>query len=402
METQNTNPYSKIQTGFIIFLGIGWFVLACKKGPIVAIDTINHYSPWADALIKYNFNIIDYINNTEGRSVPLLSYFWAFTIALNKLLLGENWGYGIITLNVLAGVLNATLLFNITWSTTKNPACSIFAGLALVLCYDIHQWMPLILGDTLYSAISFSVFFLILSVYQQSSNTQKCFVGIAAITGVGLFFRHAGLILLLFVILSLLLIFVFELRAANATKRHRFIRRLALSLCLILPAVILCHSYVMFHPEVWPFPFLKNWLFMISQLCKQGIIIYARPETYHFPPSNLLDMALVTLNKLAALFYISVKAFSLRHTLGNYIFFLPVYALSIFSIVQLFKKENGPSSSIWQAIFLCVFYIFFIAFFTALNNVDFDLRYRVYFLLPLVLLATLGLHELVNKFSKKI
>jgi hypothetical protein len=89
------------------------------------------------------------------------------------------------------------------------------------------------------------------------------------------------------------------------------------------------------------------------------------------------------------------------HALLNYLFFLPIYVLSVFSISLLYKKESGLSSISWWTIFSCFIFILLFAFFHSFQQIDFDLRYRVPCLLPLVLLAALGLNELINGFSKK-
>ncbi len=68
-------------------------------------------------------------------------------------------------------------------------------------------------------------------------------------------------------------------------------------------------------------------------------------------------------------------------------------------VVQL--TGAGLSSSIRWIIFLCVSYILMVAIFISFNLVDFDFRYRVPGIPALILLATLGLNELINKFCKK-
>ena len=177
--------------------------------------------------------------------------------------------------------------------------------------------------------------------------------------------------------------------------------RCALFACVFIPAVIIFHSYFMLHPDKWPFSFLSSTVSYIASDYQRGIVIYDHPETYHFPSHNILSYSLISAHKIVAFFYINVDSYSFRHGLLNYIFFLNTYGFSIFATTKLFKKDNGPSPEKWWCIFSCVLFIFLFAFFHALEQIDFDFRYRVPCLLPLILLATLGLNEFINSFCKR-
>lgn len=360
------------------------------------------YSRLADTLIEYNFDIFNYLENVHFVT-PLFFYSnWVAILAFSKVLLVENWGLGVVVLNLLAGIFAAFLLLKTSWVITGKPACAIFVGLLLLLCHDYYLWIPYVLSDTLFSLISFSIFILTISFYQRPSEYLKRVVGVMILFSLAIFFRPTWPPLLLFTALSIPLIFIFQPIATDSIKRHNFIVGCVLFACVFIPIIIFCHSYFMMRPEKWDFPFLGEWISQIAKDYSQGFIIYQRPETYHATPHSILDYAFISLHKMVAFFYISVKAYSFAHSLLNYIFFLPVYGLSLWAIVQLFKKDNGPSPSHWWCIFSCVTYIFFFTFFHSLQQIDYDFRYRVPSLLPLIFLATLGLNELMNSFSKRI
>ena len=234
MKTINTTTYSKIQTAFIVLIGIALSLFVYKKGVIIPVDTIFIWAPMADVLIENNFNPVELSNNVELRATPILYFFWISTIALNKLWFGENWAVGVVVLNCFAGIFVVPLLAKTILAVTKKPSCSIFAGIALILCYDFHQWIPVALSETLFACISFSIFFLILSTYQRPSEPRNRIAGILILLGFALFFRPAGPPLVIFAVFSLSLIFFFNLRSADAAKRHNFIRGLALFLCCAL------------------------------------------------------------------------------------------------------------------------------------------------------------------------
>jgi hypothetical protein len=157
----------------------------------------------------------------------------------------------------------------------------------------------------------------------------------------------------------------------------------------------------MLDPEKWPFQFFKDWILYVAKDYPLGIVVYARPETYHSIPNGILDYLFITLSKLISFFAFDFDGYSKMHALLNYVFFLPIYSLSIFSIALLYKKESGLSPSNWWTIFSCFIFVALFAFFHSLQQIDYDLRYRVPCLLPLVLLATLGFNEFMIRFSKK-
>lgn len=395
-----TIQYPKILAIYIFLLAIPWSLYAYSRGVVMSPDS-GRYSLWADTLLKHNFNILKFSEHVDFVVPPIFYYNWVAVMAFSKVFLGENWGIGIVVLNLVVGIFIATILFKTTWVTTGKLSCAIFAGLLLLLCHDFLLWIPFVLSDTLFSSLCFSIFILIINLYQQPAEHLNKVVGIGILLGIILFFRPSWPPLLIFVILSIPLIFFFSLKADDPSKRQNFIIRFTLLACVFIPAIIFLHSYIMLHPDKWPFPFLDRTISFVALDYQQGIVIAARPETHHSPSNNILAYAFITLHKLVAFFYINVDGYSFKHALLNYIFFLPVYGLSILATVKLFKKDNGPSPENWWRIFSCLLFIFLFAFFHALEQIDFDFRYRLPCILPLILLASLGLNELINDFFQK-
>jgi hypothetical protein len=406
MGPSKTNPYLKIQTGYIILpsilLGIAWFLFVNYKGIILPIDTIKVWGPLADFLIENNFSIFALSSSSdEFQAIPIPYFLWISTVALNKLLLGDNWAAGVVLLNLLAGVFVAVLLLKATWTSTRKPACMIFTGLALALCYDFIQWIPFVLSETLYTSISFSIIYLVISLYQQPSEPQKRATGVLVLVVIALFFRPSAPPVLFFTIASLSMVFFFNLSTADIAKRHKFILCFSLYSCLIAITIGLVHSYLMFHVDQWPFPIFRDLADYTSAGFRIGEVQNGRIGTYHFPPENILDYSLIIVHRIFVFFAVDTKLFSPAHSLANYIFFIPVYGLSVFALAQIFKNENGPSTINWCLIFLCGSYILIVAFFHSLLLVDYDWRYRTPCMPVLILLATLGLNELINKFPQK-
>jgi len=389
---------------FIIMLIIAWSLLVYYKGVVVAIDNIELHIPWADALIKDNFNIFKFLSNDEIPTPPspMFYFSWVTILAFNRLLLGENWAFGIVALNLLSGIVFAVLLLKVTWFTTRKLVCVIFAGLALLLCYDFHQWIPVTLSDISFTALCSLIFFLIIRIHQEPSETKMRFVGIIVLAVISLLFRPSAPPVFFFALVSLAIAFFVNLKTANTAKRRSFFLRFILFHCFMTPVILFLHSYVMYQPDKWPFSFLQDLFYSFSRMYHMGIVQFGRLETYHFPPTDILDYTLITLHKFTAFFNFDFIHYSLKHSVLNYIYFIPIYGLSIFAITQLFKEESSLTPSNWWYIFLCASYIFYYAFYHSLNIVDYDSRYRIVCMLPLILLATLGLNELINIVSKKI
>ena len=198
--------------------------------------------------------------------------------------------------------------------------------------------------------------------------------------------------------------FFFGLKSTDPGERHNFITRFTLLACIFIPATIFYHSYIMLRPDQWPFDFLTRTAIYVAGDYQLGVIVHDGYLASYHPdfPNNILSFALLSVQKFFAFFTIAAESYSFRHKLFNYILFLPVYGVSIWAIASLFKKDNGPSHSNWWSIFSCALFIFLFAFFHSISQIDGDYRFTAPVRLPLILLAALGLNELINGFSKKV
>jgi hypothetical protein len=395
---------ARVQYISIFLISVVWALIAFTKGVKFSPDS-NIYSGFGDLLIKYDFNYFDFYAHAEVRSTPLPFYFsWITVVAITKVLFGANWDVAIVAINYLAAIYTLTLILKTTQMVTRNLICVVFVGVALIFCYDYYMWVRYVLSETLFASICFSILFLSISLFKDSSRPQKRIAGGLILLVIALFFRPTSPPLVAFILLSILFCFIFKLSASDANKRYQLIISFTFFASVVLASALLIHSYIMLNPENWPFSSfnrLQKWFLIISRDYQSGIIVYARPETYHPIPNDILDYALITLSKFISFFAFDYNGYSKMHALVNYVFFLPIYVLSVFSIAQLYKKESGLSSISWWTIFSCFIFIVLFAFFHSLQQIDFDHRYRVPCLLPLVLLAALGLNELINGFSKK-
>jgi len=390
----------RVQIIGIVLVSTVWALMAFKKGVTFSADS-SIYSDYADLLIKHNFNYFDFLAQTNFVTPIALYSAWITIVATAKVLFGNNWGIAIVVINYIAAVFTLALILKATRMITGKPACVIFVSIALIFCYDFQMWISYVLADTLFASICFLIIYISLSLFQNPSEPQKRITSCLILTGIAIFFRPVSPPLIVFIFLSILLGFIIKLGTNSTNKRYSLIMNLTLFACVALTAVLLLHSSIMLNPENWPFQSFKGWILVISDNYNRGIVVSGRPETFHAIPNGILDYLLITLSKLLSFFAIDCDGYSKLHALISYVFFLPVYTLSAFSITLLYKKENGIKPINWWTTFSCFTFIVLFSLFHSLNSIDFDFRYRLPCLLPLVLLATLGLSELLEAASLK-
>ena len=388
---------NRIQFIGIILVSIILGLIILMKGVKFSYDSVTN-SSLADLLIKHNFNYFDFLASLNNE-IPIVLYSaWITLVAITKVIFGDNSGTAIVVLNYIAVVYTLVLILKATRMVTEKSVCVIFACIALIFCYEFHLWITYVLSDILYASLCFSIIFISLSLFQDPSRPQVR-IGICLIlVGIAMFWRPLFPPLTVFIFFSMFGLILRRI-ANDMNKRHFLIINLTLFACVALTATLWVHSHILINPESWPFLSFKRWILQVSREYSLGVIVYGRPETFHPIPVGILDYFLMTLSKLFFFFAIDFDGYSKGHAIINYVFFVPIYALSAFSFAQLYKRENGLSSMKWWIIFSCSVFIALFAIFHSLNQIDYDLRYRVPCLPPLVLMATIGLNELLEKLK---
>jgi hypothetical protein len=397
--TENSQM-DRVQNICIAMASAFWALMVFIKGVKFSPDS-SSYSKYGDLLIKYDFNYFDFLAHTEDVAPIALYSAWITIVAITKVIFGANWGIAIVAINYIAAIYTLILILKATRMVTRSQACIIFVSVALIFCYDFYMWIHYVLSDTLFASICFSIIFFCISLFYKPSEPQKRIAISVILSGITLFFRPTSPPLMVFIFLTILFGCVFKVGASDANQRSRLIIWFTFLACVVITPVLLLHSYIMLYPESWPFPFLNNYIPYIAGDYQLGIIVFSRPETYHAIPNGILDCVLITLSKFIYFFAFDFDGYSKMHVFLNYVFFLPIYAFSAFSITLLYKKAGGLSPINWWTIFSCFIFIVLFALFHSFQQIDYDLRYRVPCLFPLMLLATLGFNELIKSFSNK-
>ncbi len=87
----------------------------------------------------------------------------------------------------------------------------------------------------------------------------------------------------------------------------------------------------------------RSWHRYLAGIYAEGVVVRHRPETYHQPPSALLDFAWLGLDKFLHYFRFWLPAFSPVHNALGCAFFLPVYVLALKAVADLLTGKGGEA-----------------------------------------------------------
>tara|TARA_B100002003_G_scaffold218280_1_gene219130 strand:- start:208 stop:768 length:561 start_codon:yes stop_codon:yes gene_type:complete len=126
----------------------------------------------------------------------------------------------------------------------------------------------------------------------------------------------------------------------------------------------------------------------------RGIVVNNRPYTYHKVPVSVIDYVLIIADKFLHFFAVFTRDYSLKHMIFNHLFFLPAYGLAFITLYEIFRKKSKLSPEEWNLAFLSVIFVLIFALFHSITILDFDWRYRLPCIPPLIVLAGIGSMQL--------
>lgn len=120
-------------------------------------------------------------------------------------------------------------------------------------------------------------------------------------------------------------------------------------------------------------------------------MINARPETYAAPPQSLFEFLALNARRLVYFFaFWSSKGYSRGHNLALAVFFVPVYFLSLKALINGLRRCSNLAHEAETALLMACVFVLGFAFFHAHTEIDYDWRYRLPVLPPLIFIAALG------------
>lgn len=367
------------------------------KGVTLGGDSTK-YSRWGDLLISKGFDIQAYLSDTSFLVPPVLYVGWVVVVALCKAAFGASWATGLVVINLLLTIATSFMVFSLVFRVTRSLAPPMTAFALFAGCYDIHVWVPLVLSDASYMALSTVILYLLLSGQGREKHRMGIYLAQALLLMFALIYRPSAAPLAMAVIVGYCIKFI--VGDGSALKRAMFARKLFLALIALFAFTSAAHALVMQDTSLWVFSFAREWVVQISREYHDGFVVYQRPETYNMPPSAYMDYIIITMKKFAYFFAIDASGFSISHTIVNYAFFIPAYCLSIVAIASLLRADSSLSGDSWMVALVSLITIMFYSLFHTLQEVDFDWRYRLPCIPPLILLAAMGMAETEARWSQ--
>jgi len=162
----------------------------------------------------------------------------------------------------------------------------------------------------------------------------------------------------------------------------------AIAVLLVIGTFLL--AAVMQDVARWPFTILRGWFAYLKIDYDKGMIAVGRPETWVSPPSQYLDFLAMIYRRWLYFFAITLSGYSKLHNLANVLYFVPAYALAA---AALFLRRTAATTLLFLAILVT-------SAFHGMQEVDFDHRYRLPILPPLIMLAAIGAMEIRQRFAR--
>jgi hypothetical protein len=377
---------------FISFMAMS--LLIFLKGPQISSDG-QLFARLADQLLRDNFNVFRFLSEAEGTSPPLLYISFISVVALAKLLAGDMWAWVVILFNAINASAALFFLGLAGLSLGVRPIFVFLVLSSLVFSIDFLTWLPFVLTDmNFFLIVSFALFILTgrEKMWASTYFLLTIFVAVFAVVS-----RPTGVALGCFIICVNLLMKI-------RSRDHIFLTKVRNWHVLIVGgviSVIVASLYSWVLVEACEGRIQSPTLQYLGSLFQQGIVIHDRPSTYVAPVSSVMGFFKIIWLRFFGFFYIYVPGHSMAHLGVNLLFFVPIYGLNIMGIYLWISETlgNRKRSEMLGALFALVFVL---DLFHAFTVVDYDHRYRLAIIPPMLLVAMLVLEDLRLKFANDL
>lgn len=356
------------------------FIVGVRMAP----DSVN-YAYWSARLLDNGFDLPALLPEASVGFPAILYSLFVTLLALLRLAFGDGWAAATVALNLVASIALGLLIVRLTVRVTASAAAAWGALLLYVGCFDLLMWVPFVLSDTTFVLLAFGIFVLAAA---RILGDSRGWAAVMAPAAAGIFYRPTGMVL----IPDLAWAIYLSRTGGRPIRRWPTVAAVA----ALVAAGVLVFAWVIQDPSRWPFDPLSVAFRNVAAEYAAGQVVSGRPETYHLPPTGLVDILLLSADRFVHFFAPGAADYSAAHWIAVLAFFLPCYALACWLAVALWRGRTdfGPAE---RKVFLAAFgAVFSYAVFHALIQVDFDWRYRTPILPHLILLAAGGLADLTR------
>ena len=284
----------------------------------------NTYDIEASRLVDSGFDFAAVYAQAQARFPPILYAEFVILAGILKAIFGDYWGPALVALNFASVLTLGLMLVRLVMRATESAAASWLALLLFACCFNIAQWMPMVLSDITFLLLAFTIFSMAAKRILEPGSSWWPVLLLAI---VGVFYRPTGLVLLPDLAL-----------AAYLARREQPLARPKL-LLLLLAALsftgITIFAWLMQDPSRWPFETLSSVFKYVSADYALGEVVSARLDTYHAPPQSVLDFALISADRFVHFFAPINGVFSLGHKVAELIFYIPCYLFAGWLLLQL-------------------------------------------------------------------
>jgi len=386
LSTLQLGPPSPLVTLFAVALLHGAYSL--WVGQAMAPDSYA-YAYWSKRLVVSGFDYSALLGEAESRFPPLLYGLFVTVLALLRLAFGEHWLTGLFCLNLAAHATLGILLVRLAIRVSDSMFAGWIALLLFVGCYDLTMWVPFALSDTTFVLLSFTMFTLAAA---RILGDARRWAGVILLAVAGVFYRPTGLVVLPD------LAWAAYLAGQPKAKVPRAAIVMIIGVATIAAAVLFL--WLVQDPARWPFDFLSTAFQTVGDGYASGAVVNGRFETYHAPPTSLIDHFLIVADRFIHFFALGAEGTTTGHWIAALAFYVPAYVLAAWLIISLWRGDNGLTEPQAKVFLAAGGAIFAYAVFHAFVLLDFDWRYRLPVLPYLILLATGGAADLLRRAGR--
>lgn len=376
----NEYKYANITLYFAII--ITFFLIVFHNltyGYTMSSDSLR-FSKWADDLIKFNFNFLEFFSIERDFHRPHLLFFSipVLLIALCKVIFISEWQFAFLLLNQILVFFSLIIFVKSLLICNVRPMLISITMPIIVLSVDILTWPRFILSDTIY------LFFVMLSVYFVTKlifEKKKNYFNIFLILLLLLITRPSSIPVIFSIVIFIKII---DLKILSKKKNIL----LFLSIILVSTSFILGLTYLFIDLYFNEIPKVR----FITDMVKTGIIIHDRPDTWVNVPKNFFEILYIYFLRLVNFFNPYANTFSILHISLNVLHTFITF-LSIFIWIFFFNPENKNDKFFLFIVLMSLS----IATFHSFILIDYDWRYRFPIILPLIMLFPISLEMFFKK-----
>lgn len=366
------------------------------RGPIHSPDS-KSYAALADRLIRSGFDLPRFFEESQKIDTIGLRFGFVSLIALCKVLFGSFWDKALIAVNLLATFFSL-FIFGKLWLRLRLSSMTVLLLIPLALLgYENWLYASYVLSDPTYLLLfSACLYLLTLSREEGRKKWLGALLGALALVALSGVYRPTFPILFALWCVSL----VWSFGVFRSSKG--FAPLMAIVVFVVFAAVTGAIAYLHAHSGAFLASQEETITQLITKYFVKGVIIHDRHDLTLGNLSSLADFLRLGYLRMVYFFSFYNPNYSAAHNLFNGMFYVPVYALAL---IGFLPHRLGETSTLMErrrkAQFLCVCTLLFHAAFHCFTIIDYDMRYRVPTILPMLTLAGLGCEVLRGLFAKR-